>query len=310
MSDNKKYYYLKLKDSFFESDSIIMLESMKDGYIYSNILLKLYLRSLKNEGKLMFNNRIPYNETILAQVTRHSVGDVEKALKLFRELDLIEVLDNGAIYMLDIQNFIGESSTEADRIREYRKRIEQEKRKDVTNVITNDTTNVITNVQQTNNKSTPEIEIDREYSRDRVELEREYIVEQSPTEYVFPSWLSDKDIESVKKGNPKNYDSKIPIVYLNQKTNSKFKFVEASTRLINARLKEGFTVDDFKKVIDVKTTQWKNDPNMSKYLRPTTLFGTKFESYLNEHNTNELPLYHYENVEGGEPIDSESELPF
>lgn len=61
MADNKKYYYLKLKENFFESDEAIILESMPDGYIYSNILLKLYLRSLKNDGLLMFNNLIPYN---------------------------------------------------------------------------------------------------------------------------------------------------------------------------------------------------------------------------------------------------------
>lgn len=72
VADNKKYYYFKLKDNFFDSDSMIVLESMPDGYIYSNILLKLYLRSLKNEGKLMFNERIPFNSTMLAQVTRHT----------------------------------------------------------------------------------------------------------------------------------------------------------------------------------------------------------------------------------------------
>lgn len=127
MSDNKKYYYLKLKDNFFDSDEMIVLESMQDGYLYSNILLKLYLRSLKNEGKLMFNEMIPYNPTILAQVTRHSVGVVEKALSVFESLNLIEKLDNGAIFMTDIQNFIGKSSTEADRKREYRERIEHEK---------------------------------------------------------------------------------------------------------------------------------------------------------------------------------------
>lgn len=51
MADNRKYYYLKLKEDFFDSEEIKILESMKDGYIYSNILLKLYLRSLRNEGK-------------------------------------------------------------------------------------------------------------------------------------------------------------------------------------------------------------------------------------------------------------------
>lgn len=128
MADNKKYYYLKLKENFFDSDAMLLLESMPDGYIYSNILLKLYLRSLKNAGKLMFNDKIPYNPNMISTITRTSVGVVEKALSIFKELNLVEILDNGAIYMTDIQNFIGLSSTEGDRKREYRDKIEQEKK--------------------------------------------------------------------------------------------------------------------------------------------------------------------------------------
>ena len=127
MSDNKKYYYLKLKDTHFDDEKIIVLESLPDGILYSNIYLKLCLKSVKREGKLMFNDRIPYNSQILAQVTRHPVGVVEKAIQILQEFDLIEVLDNGVIYINDIQNYIGTSSTEADRKREYRNRIESEK---------------------------------------------------------------------------------------------------------------------------------------------------------------------------------------
>lgn len=127
MADNGKYYYLKVKENFFETDEMKILEGMKDGYIYGNILLKLYLRSLKNEGRLMYRNRIPYTPEILAELVGHEVGTVEKALKIFQQLDLIEVLDNGAIYMMDIQNFIGRSSTEADRRRAYYNRVKEEK---------------------------------------------------------------------------------------------------------------------------------------------------------------------------------------
>ena len=127
MADNRKYYYLKLKEGFFESEEIKILESMKDGYIYSNILLKLYLRSLRNEGRLMYRNVIPYTPEILATLVGHQVGTVEKALEIFRNLELIEILDNGAIYMMDIQNFIGQSSTEADRQRAYYNRVKGEK---------------------------------------------------------------------------------------------------------------------------------------------------------------------------------------
>ncbi len=128
MSDNKHYYYIKLKADYFDSDEMIVLESMEDGYKYSNILLKFILRSLRNEGKLMFNNKIPFNSVMLSQVTRHSVGDIEKAVKLFQDLNLIEILENGAIYINDIQNYIGKSSTEADRKRNYRIRIDEDKK--------------------------------------------------------------------------------------------------------------------------------------------------------------------------------------
>lgn len=128
MADNKKYYYMRLKDDFFESETMILLENMPDGYLYSNILLKMYLKSLKFNGNLIFKNYIPYSPEMIATITRHQVGTVEKALDVFKQLGLIEVLDNGSIYMLEIQNYIGSSSTEADRKREYRERIENEKR--------------------------------------------------------------------------------------------------------------------------------------------------------------------------------------
>ena len=127
MADNKKYYYMRLNENYFDSETQVLLESMPDGYLYSNILLKLYLKSLKNDGRLMFNDKIPYSPQMIATITRHQVGTVEKALEIFRELNIIDVIDTGAIYMLDIQNFIGKSNTEADRKRAYRKRIENEK---------------------------------------------------------------------------------------------------------------------------------------------------------------------------------------
>ena len=127
MADNKKYYYMRLNENYFDSDAQVLLESMPDGYLYSNILLKLYLKSLKNDGRLMFNEKIPYSPQMIATITRHQVGTVEKALEIFKQLNIIDVIDTGAIYMLDIQNFIGKSNTEADRKRNYRRRIEEEK---------------------------------------------------------------------------------------------------------------------------------------------------------------------------------------
>lgn len=183
MSDNKKYYYLKLVDNFYERDEMIILESMPDGYMYSNILLKLYLRSLKNEGKLMFNNRIPYNASMLANVTRFPVAVVEKAIAIFKELGLIEVLDNGAIYMLDIQNFIGKSSTEADRKRLYRSKIEEEKKSlgQMSGQL----------IGQMSDKTPPEIDIDIDIDIEK-ELEKDidiHIDKEKEDKYVDKSDL-------------------------------------------------------------------------------------------------------------------------
>ena len=77
------------------------------------------------------------------------------------------------------------------------------------------------------------------------------------------------------------------IDYLNDKIGARYKASSAiNKRLIDARVKEGYTLDDFKRVIDNKVASWSQDQKMSKYLRPQTLFGTKFESYLNERAPN------------------------
>lgn len=143
MADNKKYYYLKLKEGFFDSEDMKLLQGMKEGYLYSDILLKLYLQSLRQDGRLMYRNIIPYTPEMIATITHHQIGTVEKAMKILEQMGFIEILDNGAIYMLDIQNFIGQSSSEADRIRNYRKTINAEKSSiaelgSVTNEITKD----------------------------------------------------------------------------------------------------------------------------------------------------------------------------
>lgn len=82
------------------------------------------------------------------------------------------------------------------------------------------------------------------------------------------------------------YPYKEVIDYLNQKAGTAFKDQSKDTRRhIKARIDEGFTLDDFKRVIDGRVAEWKADPRMCQYIRPQTLFGTKFESYLNAKQT-------------------------
>lgn len=87
-------------------------------------------------------------------------------------------------------------------------------------------------------------------------------------------------IDNNTKGNGNIYQEIIN--YLNEKTNKNFRYQSTATqRLIKARLNEGFTLEDFKKVIDTKCADWLNDEKMVEYLRPETLFSNKFEGYLN-----------------------------
>jgi predicted phage replisome organizer/uncharacterized phage protein (TIGR02220 family) len=89
--------------------------------------------------------------------------------------------------------------------------------------------------------------------------------------------------EELDKEKKENIPFDEVVSYLNKKTSSTYRHSTKKTKtLIKARWNEGFKLDDFKRVIDIKTAEWINDSKMSNYLRPETLFGTKFESYLNQ----------------------------
>lgn len=89
---------------------------------------------------------------------------------------------------------------------------------------------------------------------------------------------------SKKKENNNNNIYSLVIDYLNKKASTNYRASTKNTQsFINARVSEGYTIEDFKKVIDSKSREWLGT-DFEKYLRPATLFGTKFENYLNEAN--------------------------
>lgn len=191
MSDNKKYYYIRIKDNFYDTDDIKLLQSMDNGYLYSDILMKLYLKSLKNNGRLMFKDHIPYNAKMISTITGHNIAIVEKALMIFQDIGLIEILDNGAIYMLDIQNFIGKSSTDADRKREFRRELEKEKQA----LLQGGNLQIIENGQMSD-KTPPEIEIDKEIDKD-IDIDIDNTTKKKKTKHKYGEYkrvlLTDDD---------------------------------------------------------------------------------------------------------------------
>ena len=108
---------------------------------------------------------------------------------------------------------------------------------------------------------------------------------QLATQYSIDKYSIDKLSKDTLSGSDE--PDRVPYAeitdYLNEKAGSQFRSSTKKTQsLIKARFNEGFKIDDFKRVIDIKTNEWLNNKDMSKYLRPETLFGTKFESYLNQ----------------------------
>ena len=95
MSDNRKYYYLKLKENFFTTEKMVILESAQDGLLYSNLLLKMYLMSLKHNGVLMLGDGLPHTPQTIATFTRHQTGTVERKKKERMRLKRQNLLPSG-----------------------------------------------------------------------------------------------------------------------------------------------------------------------------------------------------------------------
>ena len=217
MAENKKYYFLKLKEDFFDQREIVVLEGSKDGVLYVNILLKLYLKSLQHNGKLLLNEMTPLSAEMIALLTRHEIGTVERAIRAFMQLGLVEVLEDNTYYMPEIQEMTGKGSSDAERKARYRRLRSEGK----TPLLTDKNTGIEQNwdnVPPVSQFCPPEI-------RDKSIENRDYIKESgreksthAPTRqekgvnlygrYENVS-LTDKELETLKSDFPADYQSMI-----------------------------------------------------------------------------------------------------
>lgn len=260
--DSKRYFWLRLKEDFFDDDAISWLEEQTNGKEYALFYLKLCLKSLKHDGFLIRtvgNVLIPYDAKKLGEITRTNEDTVLVALKLLTEIGLVEVQENGTLFLTQLQSLIGSETNAAERMRKARAKAKE--------------IGTANNVREMFAICSPEIDIEKE-------LEKETDKEQKKIDYT-------PIIHEV-------------IDYLNSKAGTRYKYTSKSTvPHIKARVNEGFTIDDFKTVIDNKVASWLGDKNMAKYLRPETLFGNKFEGYLNERQSNKQEEdYSYASADG------------
>lgn len=123
---DKKYYWLKLKEDFFEEDTISWIEEQENGKEYCLFYLKLCLKSLKTDGTLIRNvgtMLVPYDAKKLGEITNTDIDTVRVAMELFKNIGLVEILDNGEIYLNQLQNMVGSESKWAEKKRKQRKKV-------------------------------------------------------------------------------------------------------------------------------------------------------------------------------------------
>lgn len=224
MAESKKYYWLKLKEDFFDDDTISYIEEQENGIYYVNFYLKLCLKSLKNDGKLIRligETLLPYDVNSLSKLTGVPVDTVRIAMTIFEKIGLVKIMETGEIYISQIGEMIGKETDKAAIMR--RKRAEN---KMIGNNVTGELPKCYTEIEK-------EKEIDKE-----IELEIEKEIDSEPEQ--------------------KNRQKNLPLSTIVDAYHSicvSFPKVRTLTenrkKALNARLRTGYTLEDFQRLFEM-----------------------------------------------------------
>lgn len=118
----QKYYWLKLHKDFFKRHDIKIVEHMENGKDYILFYMKLLLESIDHNGYLRFSDTIPYNDKMLATITDTNIDIVRSAIKVFKELNLLDIMDDQTIYMIHTNHMLGVETEWAEKKRLYREK--------------------------------------------------------------------------------------------------------------------------------------------------------------------------------------------
>lgn len=197
MSENKKYYWLKLKEDFFEDETIKFIEEQENGIKYSNFYLKLCLKSVKTEGKLIRlvgETLIPYDINSLSKLTGVDFDTVRSAMNLFESIELVKILESGEIYLSQIDELIGSETNKAQLMRRLRAQQKKVKGNDVTQML-------------------PEIDIDIDIDKEK-DIDNIYV----QNEVQKPDW-EDKFEQFWRLYPKKQNKKKVQLWFKNKKPN-------------------------------------------------------------------------------------------
>ncbi|MEC5225266.1 phage replisome organizer N-terminal domain-containing protein [Bacillus sp. FSL K6-1109] len=253
--------WIKLSTQMFEDEKIKLIEQMPEADTILIIWVKLLAQAGKTNasGYIYLSKNIPYTDEMLATIFNRPLPIVRMALQTFQQFGMIEIDEHNFI---NISNWEKHQNVEGmDRVRklnaERNKRYRERKKQ----------------LQLSSPQKKSDVSVT---SRDGADIDKEL----------------DKDIDkenNILSGKPDEASSekdeipyKLIIDLLNKVAGTKYRHTTPKTKtLIKARWNEGFRFDDFKHVILVKCEEWRGT-DLDKYLRPETLFGTKFENYLNQ----------------------------
>ena len=268
MAKTKIYFWLKVDKKFFDNLFIKRLKNMPGGYTMTVIYIRLMLESLEDDCILYYEGYFDSLVQELALKLDVSEDDINMTVAYFTKCGLIQIDDDGHATLSQAKAMVESETNWAKYKREQRKNSQDLPKLEN-----------VQNKKTISNSCPTEIEKENRVNSKSNNLYLDNILSGN-LDFTFPTWLEEnarKDLEKTK-----HKELWIPIAYLNQVANKRYKFVDKTKRLLLARFKEGYTLEDFKQVIDIKTAEWKDSPEFSKYLRPETLFGSKFDGYLNQ----------------------------
>jgi predicted phage replisome organizer/uncharacterized phage protein (TIGR02220 family) len=236
----------KITTNIFDNRKIKQIERLPEGDSLIVIWVKILCLAgnINDSGLIYLTKDIPYTEELLATEFNRDINTVRLALQTFERFGMIEIVNN----VICVSNWERYQNVEGlDKVREQA-RIRKQKQRERQKIALLDESCHVTS------RDSHATEEEKEEER---EVEKNNIVSKETMSSILD--------------------------YLNEKTGRKYKATsKATVKHINARFAEGYTEEDFKKVIDNKTAEWLHNPKMQAYLRPDTLFGTKFDSYLNQ----------------------------
>lgn len=254
--------WIKIATDIFDDEKILLIEGLPDAYAIITVWFKLLCLAGKknNGGVFLMNDKIPYTDKMLATIFRMNESTVKLALNAFEQFKMIEIVEG----IITIPNWNKHQTLDAYERKKERDRLYQEERRAKQRAL----------IEKSSNKS---------------------------SERTSDVAVSDIDKEEDKEKDNNIYvPYKEIITYLNEKTGKKLRWdVKSNQKEIKARFNEGYTLDDFKMVIDKKYHEWGRKPtkeelqrgvnDMRIYLRPKTLFGSNFDVYLNQEQTEKVP---------------------